>query len=130
MRVIGVIIVILGLASLVFGILFIPQASSGEKEIADSIAPLPLDQVNAQYDKVSAAFDKMMAAEEPQIQAGKAEASATYNYLSAQRALLGLAKSNIGTTKNVRINGIIDIIVGLGLVLAGVGLLRKSQSTA
>ena len=42
MRVMAVIVVILGLASLVFGILFVTQAASAEQEIADSIAPLPL----------------------------------------------------------------------------------------
>jgi hypothetical protein len=130
MRVLAVIVIILGLAGLVFGILFIPQASSGEKEIADSVAPLTLDQVDAKYDAVSTQFDKVMMAEEPQIQAGKAAPSAMYNYLSAQRALLGLAKANVGTTQNVRVNGIIDIILGLGLVLAGVVLLRKNPSAA
>jgi hypothetical protein len=130
MRVLAIIVIILGLAGIVFGILFIPQASSGEKEIADSVAPLTLDQVNEKYDAVSAQFNKAMAAEEPQIQTGKAAPSAMYNYLSAQRALLGLAKANMGTTKAVKTNGIIDILLGLGLVLAGLVLLRKSQSTA
>jgi len=130
MRVLAVIVIILGLAGIVFGILFIPQASSGEKEIADSVAPLTLDQVNAKYDAVSAQFNKAMAAEEPQIQTGKAAPSIMYDYLSAQRALLGLAKANMGTTKAVRTNGIIDIIMGLGLVLAGVVLIRKSPSAA
>jgi hypothetical protein len=130
MRALAVIVVILGLAALVFGILFIPQASSAEQEIADSVAPLTLDQVDAKYDAVVVKYDALKAAEEPQIQAKTAAPSATYNYLSAQRALLGLAKSNMGTAKFVRLNGIIDILVGLGLVLAGLGLLRKSQSAA
>jgi hypothetical protein len=130
MRAIAVIVIILGLAALVFGILFIPQASSGEQEIADSVAPLKLSEVDAKYDAVAAKYDAMKAAEEPKIQAGQAAPSVTYDYLSAQRALLGLAKANIGTTKFVRLNGIIDIIVGLGLILAGVGLLRKIQSAA
>jgi hypothetical protein len=128
MRVIGVIVIILGLAALVFGILFIPQASSAEKEIADSVAPLTLDQVNDKYDAVAAKYNQLKMAEEPGIQAGTAAPSPTYNYLAAQRALLGLAKSNIGTAKFVRTNGLIDIIVGLGLVLAGFVLLRKSSS--
>jgi hypothetical protein len=130
MRALAVIVVILGLAALVFGILFIPQASSAEQEIADSVAPLTLDQVDAKYDAVAVKYDALKAAEEPQIQAKTAAPTINYVYLSAQRALLGLAKSNIGTAKFVRLNGIIDILVGLGLVLAGLGLLRKSQSAA
>ena len=69
-----------------------------------------------------------MAAEEPNIQAGKAAPSAMYNYLSAQRALLGLAKANMGTVDAVRTNGIIDIVTGLGLVLAGVALMYKKAA--
>ena len=42
MHALAVIVIVLGLAALVFGILFIPQASSAEKEIANSVAPLKL----------------------------------------------------------------------------------------
>jgi hypothetical protein len=129
MRILGVIVIILGLAALVFGILFIPQASSAEKEIAKSIDPLKLDQVNAQYDTVAAKYTAIKTAEGPGIQGGTAP-SANYNYLASQRALLGLAKANIGTAKFVRTCGIVDIVVGLGLVLAGLVLLRKNSTTA
>jgi hypothetical protein len=131
MRILGVIVTILGLAAIVFGILFIPQASSAEKQIADSVAPLQLDQVDGKYDVVSASYDQMKMAVEPTLQAKQpvdANMMDTYNYLSAQRALLGLAKANIGTAKFVRTNGIIDIIAGLGLVLTGIVLLRKSSA--
>jgi hypothetical protein len=130
MRAIAIIIVILGLAGLVFGILFVTQAGSAEQEVADSVAPLTLDQVDAKYDAVAVKYDAMKAAEEPKIQAGQAAASDTYNYLSAQRALLGLARSNIGTASFARTSGVVDILIGLGLVLAGIGMLRKIQSGA
>jgi len=130
MRILAVIVIILGLATLVLGVLFIPQANSGEKEIADSIAPLTLDQVDGKYDAVSAKYNEQKAKEEPNIQAGKALPSDIYNYYSAQRALLGLAKTNMGTVKAVRTNGIVDIVVGLGLILGGFVLLRKNASAA
>jgi hypothetical protein len=130
MRILGVIVIILGLAAVVFGILFIPQASSAEKEISDSIAPLTLDQVDDKYDAVSMKYNQIKMAEEPSIQGGTAAPSATYNYLSAQRALLGLARANIGTTKVVRTSGIIDIVVGLGLILTGFALIRKNSAAA
>lgn len=130
MRALAVIVIILGLAALVFGILFIPQSSSGRQEIADSVAPLSLDEVEAKYDTVAAKYNALKTAEEPNIQAGQAMPSAMYNYLAAQRALLGLAKANIGTVNFILLNGVIDIIVGLGLVLAGFTLLRKSMSAA
>ena len=128
MRAMAVIIVILGLASLVFGILFVTQAASAEQEIADSVAPLTLDEVEGKYDAVAAKYSALKMAEEPAIQGGTAAPSSMYNYLSAQRALLGLAKSNIGTASFVRTTGVVNIILGLGLVLAGLGMLRKVQS--
>ena len=128
MRAIAIIVVILGLASLVVGILFITQAAAAKQEVADLIAPLALDELDAKYDAVKAKADAAKAAEEPQIQAGQAMPSAMYNYLSVQRTSLGLARSNVGTADAVRVNGLVDIGVGLGLVLAGLGLLRKAQA--
>jgi hypothetical protein len=130
MRVIAIIIAILGLAVFVYGILFVAQSGTAKQEVANEITPLTLDQVNPQYDKVTAAFDKLMAAEEPQIQAGKAQPSQTYAYLSGQRALLGLAKSNIGLAKFVMMSGTVDILLGLGMFLAGIWAMRKSMSAA
>jgi hypothetical protein len=130
MRIIAVVTAILGLAGIVFGVLFVSQAASAQDEILASIAPLKLDQVNPTYDKVATQYTALKAAEEPKIQAGQAAPSASYTYLSAQRALLGLAKSNIGTTTFVRTSGIVTGILGIGLVLAGLLLFRKSQSAA
>jgi hypothetical protein len=126
MRILALITLILGLAALVFGVVFIFMAGSGQQEIADSIAPLTLGEVNAKYEAVSAKYDGIKMAEEPNIQAGQALPSPMYNYLSSQRALLGLAKANIGNVKAVRINGIVDIMVGASLILTGIVLYRKN----
>ena len=128
MRALAVIVIILGLAGLVFGILFIPQASSAEQEIADEVAPLTLDQVDATYDAVAAKYNAVKAAEEPGIQAKTAAPSASYNYLSAQRALLGLAKSNIGIVNFIQFVGILNILIGLGMMLTGFFIFRKSSA--
>ncbi len=117
MRAIAIIIVILGLASLVIGILFVTQAASGLQEVADSIDPLPLDQLEDKYDQAKAGIAQMEAAGmEPEL--------AT----KLQKTGLGLARANKGTAESVRVNGVVDICVGLGLVLAGLGLLRKAQA--
>lgn len=120
MRAIAVIIIILGLASLVFGILFTTQSVTARQEVADSIDPLPLDQLDAQYDTVKAQYDQMR-------QAGT-QPSVEYNYVAVQKTGLGLARSNIGTANAILLYGLIDIIVGLGLALTGIALLRKLQS--
>ena len=124
-RIIGMVVTILGVASLVMGIMFFMQAGSSKQEIADDIAPVLISEVNAKYDAVRLKQIAQMATEEPKIQAGQALPSDMYNYLSAQRALLGMAKSNLNVVKALQISGIIDIVVGCGLALAGVALLRK-----
>jgi hypothetical protein len=70
----------------------------------------------------------MMAAEEPNIQAGKAAPSAMYNYLTVQRTGLGLARTNVGLVGFIRMGGIIDVILGLGLVLIGAAAPAKSKA--
>ena len=117
MRIISIIVIILGLASIVFGVLYITQASSAENEIAESIAPLPLDQLDTQYDTVKAQYEQMKVA--------GAQPGTDFNYLTIQKTGLGLARANVGTAQSVRMNGIIDIILGLGLGLVGIVLMRK-----
>jgi hypothetical protein len=128
MRVIAICVAILGVASLVFGVLFLTQSGSVRQQVADSVAPLTLDQVDAKYNTVVNSHDKIRAAEEPKIQAQTAAPSDMYNYLSSQRALLGLAKSNIGMAMFMQISGIVGIVLGLGMVLSDLALLRKSQT--
>ena len=117
MRAMAIIIVILGIASLVFGILFVTQAASAENEVAESIDPLPLDQLDEKYDQAKQGIKDME-------EAGMEVDVAT----KLQKTGLGLAKANYGTARAVRVNGVVDICVGLGLVLAGLALLRKAQS--
>jgi hypothetical protein len=128
MRILALITIILGLASIVMGVVFICNANSGQTEIVNSIVPLKVDEVNPKFDAVSAKYNAVMAAEEPAIQGGTAAPSAMYNYLSSQRALLGLAKANIATVKAVRMNGMVDIMVGLGLAFAGLAMYVKKAA--
>jgi hypothetical protein len=127
-RLIGMVVVIIGVASLVMGIIFIMQAGSARKTIADSITPVKMSELNATYDKIVVKHDAAMAAEEPQIQAGKAAPSAIYNYLSAQRALLGLAKSNVGVAGFLQTSGVLDIVLGVGLLLVGFAFTAKEKA--
>jgi hypothetical protein len=122
------VIIVLGIASLVFGIISIFQAGSGTQWIADDIAPLAIKDVDAKYDAVSVNQQKMMAAEEPNIQADKAAPSAMYNYLTVQRTGLGLARTNVGLVGFIRMAGIINVVLGLGLVLIGVAAPAKSKA--
>jgi hypothetical protein len=117
MRFLALLVVILGIAALVFGIIFFPQASDAKQKVVDAlIAPVTLDNLDATYDAVNAQF-KAMAQTDPM-----------YIPTLAKRTSLGLAKTNVGTAKFVNTMGIVNIIVGVGLMLGGCALwMRKSQ---
>lgn len=130
MRLCSIVVSLVGVVALVFGIIFITQAGSSAQEVADSIQPVTLAELDGTYETVKAKQMAIRAAEEPQIQAGTAAPSSTYNYLTIQRSSLGLARTNVGLAGFVRTSGILDILVGIGLVLAGVGLFKHSQSVS
>src|SRR4030042_5554007 len=124
----AIVVAVLGVVSLVFGIIFITQASSAEKEIASELQPLKIAEVDATYDKVKAMQIDQAMKEDPNIQAKTAAPSDMYNYLKVQRTSLALAKTNIGLAGFVRTSGIMGIIVGAGLILAGLGLFKKAKA--
>ena len=128
MRIIATIVILLGLVTLVGGVVFVIGASMARQEVADSLVPVTLEELDDKYDAVKAKTDALKAVEEPQIQAGQAMPSAMYNYLSIQRTSLGLARANVGKARILGRNGIVDIVIGAGLVLGGLGLLRKAQA--
>ena len=117
MRVIGAIVLILGLASLVLGIVFMIEASDGRQEVADSIAPLPLDILDETYDQLKAGIEQMKeAGMQPDISK------------SLEKTGLGLARANVGKARMQNVNGIVDIIIGAGLILTGVAIYKKAAA--
>ena len=127
MRILALLVAIIGVALLAIGVYYIPEAISGKQEIADKIAPLTLNKLDATYDEVSNRHAKLIIAEELKILQG-AEPDAKYNYLTIQRTGLGLARAEVGLTNFVLITGIIEIILGVALILISIGLMRKSAS--
>ena len=123
MRLLALLVIILGIATLVFGIILIPQASSAKEEVKESlIAPVTLDNLDATYDQINGAFDQLAAS-------GMPSTDPQFVMVLGQRTSLGLARSNVGTAKMVQTNGIIDILIGVGLICGGCALLmRKTQS--
>ena len=115
MRAIAIIVILLGIASLVFGVLFVTQAVDAKQEVADSLTPpTTLDTLDATYDNLDQQVSAMQG-NEPQ-----------YVIMFAQRTSLGLARANVGTAQSVMYSGIVDIVVGAGLVLTGLALAKKS----
>lgn len=127
MKILSVIVVFLGLASLVLGILFTINSGSAEDEVAESIAPLPLDQLDARYESVKSSQLTLAVQESEALQNGQAP-SEMYSWLTLQRTSLGLARSNVGLSQLTRTLGILNIAIGAGLVLTGFVGLRRTLS--
>jgi uncharacterized membrane protein len=121
----AVLVALIGVAILAMGIVFIMQSNTGKQTVADEISPITLSDLNAKYDAVKAKQQAAMIAEEPNIQAGKAAPSVLYDYLSAQRGLLGLAKSNMSLAGFVLMNGVVEVVLGIGLIFTGMLLYMK-----
>jgi hypothetical protein len=132
MRALAVVIAVLGVFTLAIGVVFITQAASGEKTLSDQLQmglqPLAIGDVQAAYDKATSEMVQMKPSELQQLAAGK---SVSANYLNVvnQVTALGLSRSNIGILQATRMNGIIDVVLGASLVMAGVVLLSRRPST-
>src|SRR4030042_912361 len=124
MRLLGLLVVILGIAAIVFGIMFIPQASDAKQKVEESLSPpVTLDNLNATYGQISTAYDQLKAA-------GMPSSDPQYVMVLGQRTSLGLAKSSIGLAKFLNTMGMVNIIVGVGLVLAGGAVMMKKNQSA
>ncbi len=127
MKILSVIVVILGLASVVLGIVFTISSGTAEDEVAESIAPLPLDQLDVRYETVKSSQMAMATQEGQAIQNGQAP-SDMYTWLTLQRTSLGLARSNAGLSQLTRTLGIVNIVIGVGLILTGIIAFRHKTA--
>jgi cytochrome c biogenesis factor len=126
MRVVSILVAVLGLLVLAMGVIFITQASSAEKQVADEIQPLKVADVNATYDSVKVKQTALQKAEGAAIQAGNP--SITYTYLTLQRTSLGLTKSNLGLAKFIRTIGILNIVLGVSLLVLGFEMMGRRKT--
>ncbi len=128
MRAIAVIIAVIGVFTLAFGIVYIFQAASAQQEIADQLQtglqPMAVGDVEAAYNQTTSQMVQMKNGELQQLAAGKPVSD---NYLNVvnQRTALGLTRSNLGIIQATRMNGIIDVVIGVSLVLIGLVLFSR-----
>lgn len=97
---------VVGVAAIVFGAMFILQANDSQDVLAAEVVPLQLSQVDARYDQVKGAL------------AAATDAAEIQN-LTLQKTSLGLAKSNMGAISMVRTSGILYIVFGAAFVFTG-----------
>ncbi len=112
-NILSILVTVIGIVCIVFGVLFIMQAGDSRKVVADELGTIKIADVNATYDSVKNAL-------KANTDASKAVS------LTLQKLSLGSAKSNISTINFVEKSGIVTIVIGLGLALAGLGLMKKS----
>jgi len=127
MKALAIIVLILGLASVAMGIIFVLNSGTARDEVATSIAPLPLENLDAQYDQVKSSQMQLAQAEGAAIQQGNP--SSTYVWLTLQRTSLGLARSSVGIADLTMIMGYLNIVIGIGLVIVSLGMMRKVSSS-
>ncbi|HSW58734.1 MAG TPA: hypothetical protein VLH15_10040 [Dehalococcoidales bacterium] len=125
MRVISILAAILGVVVLVMGIMFINQAGVAEEKVAKEIEPLKVSDVDSRYDAVKARQAQLAQAEGAALQAGNP--SMTYTYLTLQRTSLGLTRSNLGMADFIRMAGIINIVLGAGVILLAIGMFFRRK---
>jgi hypothetical protein len=124
MRILALLVVILGIATLVFGIIFIPQASDAKAKVVASLSSgVTLDNLNDKYDQASGAYAQLVAA-------GMPSSDPQSVMVLGQRTSLGLAKSSVGLAKFINTMGMVNIIVGVGLALGGCALMMKKNQSA
>jgi hypothetical protein len=129
-NILSILVTVIGIVCIVFGVLFIMQAGDSRTIVVDELAAsgLTTGTLDATYDQVKGALAQYTAANKAAAvgsaaATGSSEAMQSYGY---QKAILGGAKTSLTTIGFVEKSGIVTIVIGLGLALAGLGLMKKS----
>ncbi|RJO61369.1 MAG: hypothetical protein C4542_06320 [Dehalococcoidia bacterium] len=119
-NILSILVAVIGVVCIVFGVLFIMQAGDSKTIVVDELkaSGVTLDNLDAKYDAAKAGLAQALGA--------GAAGTETAQSVGWQKTSLGLAKSNLGTIDFVQKSGILAIVIGAGLTLAGVGLMKKS----
>ena len=117
----SILVAIVGIVSIVFGVMFIMQANSSKTTVVNELkdSQVTIATLNTTYDQVKAGL--------AQAQLAGAAGTESAQSLGWQKASLGVAKSNLGTIDFVQKSGILSIVAGVGFVLASYLLMKKSS---
>ncbi len=119
-NIVSILVAVIGVVCIVFGVLFIMQAGDSRDALVEELATsgVTLDTLDAKYDAAKDGLAQALAA--------GAAGTETAQSIGWQKASLGSAKSSASTIDFVQNSGILTIVIGAGLTLAGVGLMKKS----
>jgi len=119
-NIVSILLAVIGVVCVVFGVLFMVSANKGKTTVVNELTAsgVTVATLDAKYDQAKAGLAQALAAGA----AGNESAQSA----GWQKASLGLAKSNLAMVDFVQKSGILTIVIGAGLVLAGWGLMKKS----
>jgi hypothetical protein len=123
----SILVALVGVAAIVFGVLFMMQANSSRTTLANELAPVTLANLNATYDQVKAGLAQASAAAAAATDpAVKAATNEKVQDLGWQKAGLSAAKASRGTIDFVQMSGILAIVLGVGFFTTGYLAMKKS----
>jgi hypothetical protein len=116
----SILVTVIGIVCIVFGVMFIMQAGSSRTDVVDELkaSNVTADNLNAKYDEAKAGLVQALTAGAPGAESAQS--------IGWQKASLGVAKSSLATISFVEKSGILTIVIGLGLVLTGLALMKKN----
>lgn len=124
----SILVAIIGVVCIVFGVLFIMQAKSSRATLVDELktSGVTLATLDSTYDKAKAGLAQASTALATAPDVAKAAVNEKIQDAGWQKASLSGAKTSRATIDFVEKSGIFAIVIGLGFVLAGWGIMKKS----
>ena len=124
----SILVAVVGVAAIVFGVLFIMQSNSAKATLVDELnaSGVTLDTLDAKYDAAKAGIAQASAALATAPDAAKAAINEKIQDAGWQKASLSAAKASLGTINFVQMSGILSIVLGVGFVFTGYLAMKKS----
>jgi|GEM_PF-2996587 len=119
-NIISFLVAIIGVVVIVFGVLFIVQASKSKSAVLEElqVSGITASTLDDAYEGAKATLGKAIVS-----QSEEAAQSAGW-----QKVSLGLAKSSLDTARFVQMCGFMAIIIGVGFVLTAGGLVMTKKN--
>jgi hypothetical protein len=119
-NILSILVAVVGVVAIVFGVMFMMSASSSRATLVDELkaSNLTLATLDAAYDQAKAGLTQALGAG-----AAGAESAQSAGW---QKASLSAAKASRGTIDFVEKSGMLTIVLGVGFVLSGWAIMKKS----
>ena len=129
MRGLGVVILVLGLVSFVFGVIFVASVPGANSKLETELARpagTTVDEVDGLYDRSMESLEALFAADPRSALPGNAYYQAWWAESNTADGM-GLIKTNLGILQQTTILSILNILIGIALMMAAVVVLRLGR---